>query len=85
MNECASNNGGCSHTCVNLPGGHKCTCPEGQFLVNDDQTCDYLNLCEVNNGGCSDICNFKRGILSCSCSNGYELDDTEKNCIGKVT
>lgn len=54
----------------------------GQFLVNDDHTCEFLNECEVNNGGCSHKCHYKKGVLSCSCPNGFELDnDTAKVCI----
>ncbi|EPB67561.1 von Willebrand factor type A domain protein [Ancylostoma ceylanicum] len=29
IDECANGNGGCSHGCVNTPGGHYCACPYG--------------------------------------------------------
>ncbi|XP_048855364.1 uncharacterized protein LOC125723016 isoform X2 [Brienomyrus brachyistius] len=28
VNECESENGGCSHTCINYRGGYNCACPE---------------------------------------------------------
>ena len=30
IDECASDSGGCSHTCVNVPSSWKCICPEGK-------------------------------------------------------
>ena len=40
-NECAVNNGGCSHTCVDQTLGFKCTCNAGYFLTNN-------TLCQGN-------------------------------------
>lgn len=34
-NECESNNGGCSHHCVDQPLGFVCDCPSGMRLVQD--------------------------------------------------
>jgi len=40
-NQCAVNNGGCSHLCVaNIGGqGHHCTCPTHYKLSPDNATC----------------------------------------------
>ena len=41
IDECSvSNKGGCSHKCVNTPGGYKCTCPDPELsLSSDKKTC----------------------------------------------
>lgn len=38
-NECASNNGGCAHYCINSYMGHKCYCKHGFILENDGVSC----------------------------------------------
>ena len=39
IDECAQNNGGCSHICLNTPGSAFCLCPEGFYLTEDWKTC----------------------------------------------
>ena len=39
VNECATNNGGCEHDCVNVPGSFHCKCRHGQVLAADGLTC----------------------------------------------
>ena len=34
IDECADNNGGCSHGCENTVGSYRCTCPVGYRLEN---------------------------------------------------
>ena len=34
INECATKNGGCQHTCTNTAGSFTCTCDDGFELVN---------------------------------------------------
>ena len=33
IDECATNNGGCSHECVNTDGSYFCTCPPGHVIA----------------------------------------------------
>ncbi|MBI5611139.1 MAG: hypothetical protein HY902_19860, partial [Deltaproteobacteria bacterium] len=53
VNECSSNNGGCSAnaTCSNTPGSFSCACKAG--FSGDGKTCTDINECATNNGGCS--------------------------------
>ena len=47
VNECSESNGGCSHTCVNLPGSFQCQCPSGSTLTANKKTCsgtEYLSV-----------------------------------------
>ena len=37
--ECTSSDSGCSHDCVNTPGGYHCTCPVGYTLDSSEKTC----------------------------------------------
>jgi fibulin 1/2 len=39
VDECATNNGDCSHICQNTLGGANCLCPPGFMLGNDWKTC----------------------------------------------
>ena len=39
INECATNNGGCSHMCENTYGDYKCVCNDGYVLHSDLHTC----------------------------------------------
>ncbi|KJH49062.1 von Willebrand factor type A domain protein [Dictyocaulus viviparus] len=49
VDECATNNGGCSHGCVNTPGGHYCACPYGMTRDPlDTNTCVNAANSNVN-------------------------------------
>lgn len=39
VDECASDNNGCSHTCLNTQGSAFCLCPDGMVLHSDWKTC----------------------------------------------
>ena len=39
VNECAYNNGNCSHFCQNLFGDYRCICRPGFQLLGDKRTC----------------------------------------------
>ena len=39
INECETQNGGCTHQCINTPGSHYCKCREGTTMNIDNKTC----------------------------------------------
>ena len=42
VNECRTNNGGCSQNCINTPGSYQCSCNAGYFLDGDGTTCNRV-------------------------------------------
>jgi len=76
-NECASNNGGCSHTCANSVGSYACSCPTGWGLdatslrtcspCADDQYVSGSGLCT----SCSAGMRRNAAGTACGCPFGY--------------
>ncbi|XP_005856789.1 PREDICTED: cubilin, partial [Myotis brandtii] len=77
VNECETNNGGCSVAppveCVNTPGSFHCqACPPG--YQGDGRVCTLIDVCSVNNGGCHPQASCSPGPGSlpfCTCLPGY--------------
>ena len=76
INECLTNNGGCSAngTCTNTPGSSSCACKLG--YSGDGKTCTDIDECLVNNGSCSanGTCTNTPGSNTCACKAGYTGD-----------
>lgn len=97
MNECVTDNGGCSQTCTNLVGGFSCGCYTGYQQVGS--LCQVPGMCQLFNlmsafiqllltatcfpSECDHSCVLdSSNIASCVCKPGYELDDDGMTCIG---
>ena len=40
VDECLTDNAGCSHSCTNTPGGYRCSCPDPDLTLSaDNHTC----------------------------------------------
>ena len=42
INECKTENGGCTQTCNNIAGSYYCSCIIGYELANDNHTCNGM-------------------------------------------
>ena len=42
--ECSSNNGNCSHICLNDHGSYQCLCNHGYHILDDNRTCSGQDI-----------------------------------------
>ena len=81
---CASNNGGCDHTCTSEGSSRTCSCESGYELATDGTTCIDIDEC-VSSGGkgdCEYTCTNTPGSRVCSCPTGYLLNEDGITCEG---
>ncbi|VDL61324.1 unnamed protein product [Hymenolepis diminuta] len=76
INECAVNNGGCSHICVDTHGAFTCDCPPGMQLVENSTF-----QCVTEEGYCDPPCYSGRGTCVrenyCKCKEGFSGQQCE--------
>ncbi|XP_028930417.1 fibulin-7-like [Ornithorhynchus anatinus] len=56
----------CVHSCINLPGSYRCTCPPGYLLNPDQNTCEDVDECSDHQHNCS------RGELCVNVFGGFQ-------------
>ncbi|CAH1237975.1 FBN3 [Branchiostoma lanceolatum] len=76
IDECAIDNGNCTHMCVDTLGSFYCTCPLGMVLDKDMCTCVDIDECAENLAECSvnARCNNTSPGYDCICDAGYTGD-----------
>lgn len=91
IDECMSDNHGCSHLCVNTEGSAYCSCPLGYAITEHDlttssnKTCVDVDECaDGTNFGCSHICLNLDGGAECKCPTGFKLRADQKSCKGLI-
>ena len=57
IDECSSNNGGCSQGCSNTIGSYRCYCNSGYSLSNNNATCSGMLFC-ITRIWFLQMCNF---------------------------
>ncbi|XP_035701322.1 uncharacterized protein LOC118433481 [Folsomia candida] len=84
INECLTDNGGCTGICFNQPGSFQCYCPAGHQVGPDGKTCIDRNECLLRNGHgpCQDGCENTPGSYTCSCERtpGTKLGSDKHSC-----
>uniref|UniRef100_H3CXH4 EGF-like domain-containing protein n=1 Tax=Tetraodon nigroviridis TaxID=99883 RepID=H3CXH4_TETNG len=81
QNECAVDNGGCSHGCRDLPLGFICECPRDMVLVGEYQ-CEEVDAC-LDADVCDQVCIPANGSLTCGCHQDYKMSPTTGECKAK--
>ncbi|XP_035376859.1 low-density lipoprotein receptor-related protein 1B [Electrophorus electricus] len=78
--ECAMENGGCSHGCAVAPGrGVVCSCPPGLHLGSDGRSCEVQDFCSAHLR-CSQVCEQHKSTVKCSCYPGWRLEPDGDSC-----
>ena len=101
INECNTNNGGCSQVCTNTIGSFVCSCNTGYELDPDECIGEYslsmihglniiflstdINECSTTNGGCTQTCQNTAGSYYCVCGTGYSLASNNHGCDGELS
>ncbi|XP_034045233.1 fibulin-7 isoform X2 [Thalassophryne amazonica] len=57
----------CLHTCVNTPGGYRCSCPNGYNVTPDGRSCKDIDECAIRQNNCTkdQVCINTYGSFQC--------------------
>ncbi|CAI5771189.1 fibulinfibulin-7 [Podarcis lilfordi] len=43
----------CMHTCINIPGSYRCSCPRGYQIFSDGKSCEDIDECALSLHNCT--------------------------------
>merc|ERR1712121_391456 len=83
VDECANDNGGCTHTCQDTEESYVCLCPDNMYLEADNKTCASIDDCASS--PCEQQCvNTMTGYF-CECGAGFNLNADGSTCSARTT
>merc|ERR1712142_687661 len=81
VDECAEDNGGCTHTCLDNEESYECLCPDNMYLEADNKTCASIDDCASS--PCEQQCINTASGFFCECGAGFALNaDAAAACTG---
>ncbi|XP_071809582.1 signal peptide, CUB and EGF-like domain-containing protein 2 isoform X4 [Asterias amurensis] len=80
VDECSSKNGGCVHTCTNVPGSFYCGCYTGFLLHPEGKDCIDQDECASGQHGCQHECINTIGSYQCTCPRNHFLNEDGLTC-----
>merc|ERR1712202_50197 len=69
VDECAEDNGGCTHTCLDNEESYECLFPDNMYLEADNKTCASIDDCASS--PCEQQCIDTASGFFCECGAGF--------------
>merc|ERR1712119_188697 len=83
VDECAEDNGGCTHTCLDNEESYECLCPDNMYLEADNKTCASIDDCASS--PCEQQCIDTASGFFCECGAGFSLNADGSTCSARTT
>jgi len=83
VDECAEDNGGCTHTCLDNEESYECLCPDNMYLEADNKTCASIDDCASS--PCEQQCIDTASGFFCECGAGFALNADGSTCSARTT
>uniref|UniRef100_A0A8D0HG11 Fibulin 7 n=1 Tax=Sphenodon punctatus TaxID=8508 RepID=A0A8D0HG11_SPHPU len=61
----------CMHTCINIPGSYRCSCPSGYKILGDGKSCEDIDECSLSQHNCT------RGTTCINTGGGFQCVNPE--------
>merc|ERR1712096_417113 len=83
VDECAEDNGGRTHTCLDNEESYECLCPDNMYLEVDNKTCASIDDCASS--PCEQQCIDTASGFFCECGAGFSLNADGSTCSARTT